>query len=1034
MPDPVPPRHVVPTPGMRESVEPRLAPPGTLTYAQNVRWERAGRIRKRVGATQKGATPGGAVYGGSWVQGDLAAIDETVHRYHEDNDLWWPVGNDTPIVPVGRYALPFDESNGAGSLSVAVSSGVVVTASSASGTTRLIGTTAEGRVLWQASFTGAKARLLLVGSTLYCIAFSSSTLPATVLARTVQASLGTVGSPTTLFSSTTYSAFDIANLETTSNWIVATWDGSQIRLRIMSGTTETASNNVPGTISIVNGLAIAGRTGSGDAIWVAWNDSTNLKGIAFFGDLSNSITTVTTLFAGGGGATGVPLGQPTILRVSASQALIAFTRINSPAASISSFSVRACIFDTAGSGTVSRTGDSWGWALISKFMPATSSPALSSSTRARVWVASLANGVDLSSRSAILDLSVTGTSGPIDGSIVALSYERDSSGGGGDLPEVAVGTFEFQEPYGQVQRSLAVALLAAAPRSVADLAVFTTRQASFAPRENTRIVQRLGPGEYVCGGGALVEVQSKPAGVTFRYLPLNGFAQFPLIGGTPIAGGTLTASQTYTYLALFEHLDELGQRVRSSPSDPIVVTTTGSNKQITVEGTAPSGTGRPGATMHIYRSWLGGPYHRVTPDFGAPLITTGAGAAATAGYVTFTDNMSDATASVKEELTYAVDALPNDPPSGARLVVQGDGRLFSACWDPHVVWVSKLWVPGEPAQFVDDDTFRIFFPEPIVALAYQDGALVGFAKHAIYLVAGDGPNDNGTNPFPEPRLLPTESGCVDWRSVVTSAVGTFFQSQSGIMLLPRGFGPPVPVGADVIDSLSGAAGGEGAVVIGSTKSRQPNGAELVHFLLQQKILTFDTRAQAWSVDTFTGIAPNAIGTLNDRLVLTWPSTSVDAVLWMNDQGVGSGGDYSASGATWVEMRLRFGELRPFGLGGAGRFERFVLAVEADLSTVQSNLVAVTTLDDGIDVDGQPETRTYPLGSPGGLTSGEGNTGLLYLGLVPTRQSGTATQLELYDSKLGTGSDVNARSWDFFGFSFQAQAEDGLRDLPATAVQ
>jgi hypothetical protein len=1018
---------------MHEGVEPRLAPPGTLTYAQNVRWERPGRIRKRVGATQKGATPGGATYGGSWVQGDLVAIDETVHRFHEDNANWWPVGNDTPIVPVGRYPLPFDETNAAGFLSVAVASGVVVTASSLNGTTRLIGTTAEGRVLWQASFTGDKARLLLVGSTLYCIAFSSSTLPATVVARTVQASLGTVGSPTTLFSSTTYSAFDIANLETTSSWLVATWDGAQIRLRIMSGTSQTAFNNVPVAVAILGGLAIAGSGANSDTIWVAWHNGTNLIGAGYKWDLSNLWTTGnTTLFAGGGGATGVPLGQPTILRVNATQALIAFTRISSPSALLSSFSVRTCLFDTAAVGTVSRTGDSWGWALTSKFMPATTSPALSSSTRARVWVASVANGLDLSSRSAILDLSVTGTSGPIDGTILALSYERDSVGGS-DLIEVAVGSFLFQESYGQVQRSLAVTPLASSPRSLAELAVFTTRQASFAPRENTRTVQRLGPGEYVCGGGALVEVQSKPAGVTFRYLPLNGFPQFPFIAGAPIAGGALTGPQDYTYLALYEHLDDLGQRVRSSPSAAIVVATTGVNKQITIEGTVPSGTGRPGATLHLYRSWLGGPYHRVTPDFGAPLITSGAGAATTAGYVSFTDNMSDATASTKEELPYAVDALPNDPPSGARLVVQGDGRLFCACWDPHVVWVSKLWVPGEPAQFVDDDAFRIFFPEPIVALAYQDGALVGLGKHAVYLVSGDGPNDNGTNPFPEPRLLPTESGCVDWRSVVTSAIGTFFQSQSGIMLLPRGFGPPVPIGADVIDSLSGASGGEGGVVIGSAKSRQPNGAELVHFLMNQKILTYDTRAQAWSVDVFTSFAPLAIGTLNDRLVMTWASTGVDTVLWMNDQGVGSGGDYGSSGAVWVEMRLRFAELRPFGICGMGRLEKAVLALEGDLGTIQSNLVAQTTLDDGIDVDGQTETRTYPLGSPGGMTSGEGNSGLLYLGVVPARANGTSFGLELYDSKLSAGS-VNAQSWDFFGFSLQVQAEEGLRDLPATAVQ
>src|SRR5689334_15006008 len=95
--------HVVPNAGMKESVEPRLAPPGTLTYAQNVRFEKAGRIRKRGGAQQRGTFPGGHAVGGSWCHEDLACLDDTVHRLHIDSASWGPIGNDTPITPYGRF-------------------------------------------------------------------------------------------------------------------------------------------------------------------------------------------------------------------------------------------------------------------------------------------------------------------------------------------------------------------------------------------------------------------------------------------------------------------------------------------------------------------------------------------------------------------------------------------------------------------------------------------------------------------------------------------------------------------------------------------------------------------------------------------------------------------------------------------------------------------------------------------------------------------------------------------------------------------
>jgi hypothetical protein len=1028
--------HVVPAPGMKESVEERLAPPGTLTYAQNCRFDKSGRVRKRGGAVQRGALGGiAATSGGSWLSGELVCVDSEVRRYQPSPvDGWTKLANDSPLAPVARYPAQLDEVHGVAGATAAVIGGVIVVASTAqTGFTfsTITGMNADGSTIWQARISGVSPRLLVYGGTLWCFF-----LPAAGgdLQYVTVTAAGLVSSPATLFSTgANVTCFDVNTLDGGNGYVVAVWDGTNVTVKNMNGASVLTSIPIVASGAII-GVAVGGSSATGDTIWVAWNNQTDVKCESLHPDLSGSYA-IATVFAGG--VNGLPFGQPTLQRVDATHAIVAVSRYGSASASVTNFGTHLVLMSQAG--TLTRAYDAWGWAVASKFFSAAPGANYQPTTasRARLWVVSNLLGVDFGSRHAVLDVSTDGSASNLDGSVIALSYEREGGTNVGDLtlPPVVLA------PIGTEQRQVLVTALPWNARKSlqgADVVLCALRPSTGVdPRASARELVRVGGVDYIGGGATLLEAQAPPPGANnFHVFPTNGIPLLPACGGIAVAGGSLTADQSYTYWPVYEHLDAAGQRVRAVGS-PIAIATTGVNKQITLDVTVPGGTERPNMTCHLYRSWLGGPPHRVTPDQGAPAVTDAGGQGQSAGFVTFTDNMTDAVAATKEELLIGVPgaALPPAPPSGARLIAQGDGRVFVGSWDRRIVWVSKLWVPGEPVQFVDDDAFRIFFPEDLTALAYQDGSLIAFAERSVWSVTGDGPTDQGLNPYPDPRAVPVDSGAVGpW--VVTASAGTFFESIAGIMLLPRGFGPPLYVGADVRDTLSAATPlgtGLTARIYGATKSETPSGHELVHLLISKGVLTYDVRAAAWSLDVFIlgERTPEAIGMIANRLGMV-QGVEAFAVTWIPEDGA-RWADARGTDNTdfFPQMKLTFAELRPFGICGTGYFERAVFALEFDAADDKCFFVVTSTLDDGFDSESQPEIRNFLLGNNEigtGITA-TGRTGLLYLGTEFSQRKGSALTIAISDSQSSDDDGASSGSFDFFGFTMQVLPESGVRELP-----
>lgn len=395
-----------------------------------------------------------------------------------------------------------------------------------------------------------------------------------------------------------------------------------------------------------------------------------------------------------------------------------------------------------------------------------------------------------------------------------------------------------------------------------------------------------------------------------------GFPQSPSIE-TPVGSngsGSLSSSSTYQWRAVIERIDSRGRRWRSAPS-PIATLTLGAAED-TVALTAFANTsllrasGAPAGTfvMHFYRTAANGStFYRCTPPQGAPVISVG-------GEFTYSDILSDALLTVREFLYTDGGVFPNDPPASCRFIAASEDRVWLAgLWETEQLQSSKLLVPGEPPQFSDSGAYRVVLPEPCTGIAVQDGTLVAFSKGAVYAVQGGGPNDQGQGAWDSPRCITSSTGCIAAPSILATSIGVFFQSGQGIELLPRGMGEPVFVGMAVQDLMFDALVVSAAIV---TTFR----GRTARFVLDDDdstVLVYDLDTQAWSRDTY---GAHSIASVVDTdagaaLVTEAMSGVYGALVEQLDEDRDSVGNSPAE----IASSLEWAELRPFGVGGQGRF-------------------------------------------------------------------------------------------------------------------
>lgn len=339
----------------------------------------------------------------------------------------------------------------------------------------------------------------------------------------------------------------------------------------------------------------------------------------------------------------------------------------------------------------------------------------------------------------------------------------------------------------------------------------------------------------------------------------SGFLERPSIFSATASNGagSLTNSGNYKYIAVFKWTNGLNRLTQSRVSEITEVTMGASDDTVTLVIYAPhtlrvDSQSGSAATISLYRTETDGSIFQLvsatkvplTDEFGEPITIVD-----TTSDVNLLDNEPLYTQGEDGPLT---GVLQNDPAPSCRYCWTVGQRVFlGGLPDESEVAISKELAPAEALAFSEAFAFRSRVEGTVTAVAGLDGVPIAFTADHIYRFPGLLPSDNGAEGQLGPALLiPSEGGCVDWRSIIETSHGLFYKSRDGkLMLLPRGDGAPVWVGQPVRDAL--------AAFPTITSTAYADEDHCVLFTCQNAagtastILVFDLRIGQWYRDTFS---------------------------------------------------------------------------------------------------------------------------------------------------------------------------------------
>jgi hypothetical protein len=546
-------------------------------------------------------------------------------------------------------------------------------------------------------------------------------------------------------------------------------------------------------------------------------------------------------------------------------------------------------------------------------------------------------------------------------------------------------------------------ILFRAPASTADIMIgFRVVQATHYTDEPQRRGLRSFPcdNSHLIPMGALTRVDAYGAVET-------GFVHAPAMTCTPGAGGGLTASKTYYYSAVFTSRNELGRVELSAPATPVKAVLAAGQGTVTLSITCLLLTAKKDTQIEIYRTLADGQtFYLVATASAAPF---GSGPE-----LVYTDVIADTVIAVNPVIyTQVGQQLANGFPPASRFGCTGGGRAFlGGLLRGDTGRASKLILGDQPATFCESDAFAIILPADMTGIAWMD-SLVTFTAEGIYVSSGEGPTDDGLGDFGTPSRLPFPIGCIEPRSVITVPEGTFFQSNRGLYLLPRGFGEPLAAGDVVMDTLSDFPTITGAVAMVKPTEQTIRWTCLGEDGEQGRQIVYDLVHKAWSIDRHQGS----------------PSGDVCAGQWLDNEiisappEIGFGAPRVTDGtfsdnAQPIRMTLKTGDIRPFGTHSRGPVQRFGI-----LSELRSP--CTLEVDQATDRGQQLAERVFTGIAPDD-EAGDLNYTQVDLGSLEMR-SIAAIAIELSEESDGEGLA-------FIALSIERGSSDGLRlEKPADRI-
>jgi hypothetical protein len=432
-------------------------------------------------------------------------------------------------------------------------------------------------------------------------------------------------------------------------------------------------------------------------------------------------------------------------------------------------------------------------------------------------------------------------------------------------------------------------------------------------------------------GGALLSVYDGEA------VTEAGFISRPTQPSTSTAGGSLSPTVGYRYVAVYESVDASGNVIVSGISDPTGIIKP-SAEDVTLS-TTPCTVSSRNRRVAFYRTDDGGepPYYRLfaVADDGTTSTVSGI------------DTVVDVTSNPKlyaPNLTSTPgESLDRRAPPGLVYLTSYNGMLVGA--KRSSVFYSGQEVYGEATWF--SPLFEVPIPGggDVTGVCAQDGTLYVFKRDRIFSLSGDAPSDNGLQGgLGTPRMLACDVGCIDANSIVVTALGIFFQSERGIEVLNRGGG--VEWVGDQIQRTLASYPIVTAAVLDERNS-------LVRFSLATsdtagvatgdgRDLVYDLRLRQWqSVDDKVGAGAHEASQSADYVYLdggwryAWLGTN-GTIYYERDEDNGSA---YLDGSTWITMAAELAWLKLAGIQGKHHVNKALLlarkSTRADLNTYLS---------------------------------------------------------------------------------------------------
>lgn len=349
---------------------------------------------------------------------------------------------------------------------------------------------------------------------------------------------------------------------------------------------------------------------------------------------------------------------------------------------------------------------------------------------------------------------------------------------------------------------------------------------------------------YVAGGALSV--------YDGKTLVPSGFFEKPrILSATPSNGaGSLPSSTTLLVALVWETRDALGNVIQSDVSEVSTVTMGVADDTITLTFPSPHGNRAEGGDILAvaYRSISGrAQLQRAESATSSPIVMLLNDATIATHGVIYTQAGRGALSGT----------TPHEAPIAADYVWKFGSRLIAANADQALV--SKEIFPTEEVCWSGAVGFTVpKISERIMGVAALDQRAFLCTSERFYSFSGEGPNDLGEGRFSEPLPVPTSTGLNDWRSLVETPLGLFFQGSNGqLWLMPRDSSAPVWIGQAVRDTLVSFP-----VVTSATLVVEE---QLVSFTCNNsggtdgRIVSYDLRANTWIVDEFASSFPLTAG-------------------------------------------------------------------------------------------------------------------------------------------------------------------------------